>query len=376
MGKSAPSPPNYEQLALQQGQLDKETAQLMWQLNHPNEVTPYGTNTWTEDPDHPGRYIRTESLSPQGQQNFDLQQNLMTQLLQGADQYGMPALVKALGTNFTPPREAQLGWENAYAPDQRLQTESGMWEAPYIQEGLNFSGAPAMPTADDATRQRVESALYNRGAAYLDPQFQREQEGLDTKLSNQGIFTGSQAHKDAQSELDDAKTRAYADLRNQAIQQGGQEMTNQFGMGMSARQQGVGEITSQGQFANAARGQLIQELLADMNARNAGIMGQANLASAQQNASNQGTQAWLAQKAQSTTLPINVITALMSGGQVQTPQFQPFANNASWEAPQVYQAGRDQYAGQMQQYNGNQAALGQWLNFGGRLAGGYRGMPR
>lgn len=371
-----PPPPDYAAAATAQGQVNEDTARLQWGLNHPDEVTPYGGNTWTKHPTDPDRWVRTETLSPQEQANLDSRYRIQSQLMGGAEQYAIPALINALQTNFTPPREAQIGWENDYAPDQRLQTESGMWEAPYIQEGLDFSGAPAMPVANEETRKRVEQALYDRGAAYLDPQFERDQNRLDTKLSNQGIFAGSEAHADNQREFDDNRRRSYADLREQAIGMGGEEMARDFGMGMAARQQGVGEITSQGQFANAARGQLIQELLADMQARNSGIMGQANLATAQQGASNTGTQAWLAQKAQSSTLPINIVTALMSGSQINNPQFQPFAANASWEPAPIYQAAKDQYGANMNNYNASQAATGQWLNFGGRLATGWMGMPR
>jgi hypothetical protein len=378
MGFWAPDPPptpDYQSLALQQGQMDKETARMMWFLNHPDEYTPDGSNTWTPDPNNPDKFIRNENLSPEAAARKKQQDDLMAGLLQGANDYAMPALMKALQTNFAPPREAQLGWENDYAPDQRLQTESGMWEAPYIQEGLDFSGAPKMPVADEAMRKRMEEALYSKGARFMDPRWERDQKALQTDLSNQGIYTGSAAHADAMREFNDAKTQAYGNLQDTSIAGGGDELARQYGLDMSSRQQGVGEITQQGQFANSARGQLISELLQDMQQRNAGIMGQANLATAQQGASNTGTQAWIAQKGQSSTLPINIMTALMSGSQINTPQFQPFAANAQWDSPQVYQAGKDQFAGDMAGANFKQAGMGQWLNLGGKLATGWMGMP-
>lgn len=373
MGKSTPPPPDYSALATQQGQENEATARAMWNLNHPNETNMYGTRTWTEQ--GPDRWAVEDMPNQYEQQKYGLSTNLMLNLLGGANDYAMPALFDALQTDFRPPREAQLGWEPDYAPDQRLQTESGMYEMPWLQESLDFSGAAPIPTADQETRRRMEQSVYDMGAKYLDPQFAREQDRLDTKLSNQGIFSGSDAYNTEQQILGDQREQAYGDLRDRAIQGGGQEMANQFGLGMSAHQAGVGDIQSQGAFANAARGQGISELLADMQARNAAIMGQTNMATGQQGGSNTGTQAWLAQKAQSSTLPINIVTALMSGGQVNTPQFQPYATNASWEPAPLYQAGRDQYGAQMSAYNAQQANMGQWAGLAGSIGGAALGGP-
>jgi hypothetical protein len=163
-----------------------------------------------------------------------------------------------------------------------MQTESGMYEAPWIQEKLDYSGAPAIPTADAATRQKMTDALYGMGARYLDPQYKQQHEAMDSKLSNQGIFVGSDAYKDSQGNLADQEARDYGQLRDQSIAAGGDEMARQYGMGMQAHQTGVNDITQQGNFANAARGQLVGELQSDMNSRNAAIAGQANIATGQQ----------------------------------------------------------------------------------------------
>lgn len=365
--KDTPPVPDYAALATQQGAANEAAARTAAQMNHPNQITPYGNRNWTVDPNDPNQWTVTDTLSEAEQQKLEQQNALYSTLLSYGTEYGLPALAKSLGTNFTPPREAQLGWENDYAPDQRYQTESGIWEAPWIQESLDFSGAPEIPTADLETRKHIEDSLYGSATRWLDPQFAGQQNQLDTKLSNQGIFTGSDAHAAAQAELDKARTMAYGDARDRAIAQGGQEMTNQFGMGMQAHQTGVGDITQQGTFANQSRGQLIQELLADMQARNAAIGGQTNMATSQQGASNTGTQAWLAQKSQSATLPINVMSALMNGGQVNNPQWQPFSANSQFEAAPIFNAGVAQYNANLNNTNAQNAQTGQWLNLAGGL---------
>lgn len=362
-----PTPPDYTALANQQGAANEATARLQAQLNRPNEYTPYGSREWTTNPNNPDQYNVTSTLSPEEQRKLELQNDLSMQMMGIANTRGVDLVNQSLNSNFTPPREAQLSWQNDYAPDQRLQTESGMWEAPYIQEQLDLSGVQGVPTADQDTRKRAEEALYSMGSRYLDPQFARDQSQLDTKLSNQGIFAGSEAHADSQGEFDKAKAQAYGDLRDRSIVGGGEEMQRSFGMGMAAHQTGVQDEIQKGSFANASRSQLISELTQDMQARNAAIIGQGNIATGQQGAANSGSQAWLAQKAQAGTLPLNMMNALQSGTQVNNPQWQPYANNITWEPAPIYQAGKDQFGAAASNYNAEQAGMGNWLKMGATI---------
>lgn len=399
MKNDPPPAPDYAALAQQQGATNLETARAMGQINRPNEYTPYGSREWTVDPNNPDKYILTSTLSPDEQAKLDMS-NQLSMLLMGAGQmYGMPALTKALQADFTPVRDAQIGWENDYAPDQRLQTESGFWELPWIQEQLDYSGAPELrsdidtsgvldiPNPDSKMRRRLEESLYGSATRWLDPMFANQQNRLDTRLSNQGIFTGSEAHRDAQQELDDQETKAYADARDRAIAMGGDEMARQFGMGLDAHRTGfsdasqeaafrnaargqyTGEEDTKAGFANQARGQLASELWQDQANRNNAILQQGNIGSAQQNAANSGLQAWLAQKTQSATMPINVMSALMSGGQVNNPQWQPYNNSINVDPAPVFQAGVAQYGANMNNYNAKQAQTQNWMNLAGGLAG-------
>lgn len=402
MGKKAPASPDYAALAKQQGTDNIEVARLEAMMNRVNQVTPYGNRTWTNDPNNPDSWTVTDTMSPNEEFKYNQQSDIENRLLSDTWSMGLPALEDALRNgNFEAPGDIQTGWDPEYAPDQRFQTESGMYEAPWIQESLDYSAAPWLQTAldfssaapipkgDAETRKRVEDSVYQAGARWLDPQFQKQQNQLDTKLSNQGIFVGSDAHKDSQNELDTARTQAYGDLRDRAIQMGGDQMAQLFGLGMqehqtgvqdlttkgsfanAARGQAISEITQQGQFANQARGQLISELMQDMQARNAAIGMQGNMASQQQQANNTGLQQWLQQAAASKTLPINIITALMSGTQVNNPQFQAFNNQTQVQPPPTFQAGVAQGQADLNRYNAQQAATGQWLNFAGSLGAGY-----
>jgi hypothetical protein len=211
--------------------------------------------------------------------------------------------------------------------------------------------------ADDfsADRQRVEDALFSR----LEPQLERDRSALDSRLRNQGLTPGSEAYNRAM----DQSGRTSNDARMSAIIQGGQEQSRLFGLDLqqgnfansaqaqefgqnAARtalnneaqtqdysqqlgrgqfaQQGIGlnnaATLSMGQFANAAQGQ--------QNSQNAQQAAFGNAAQ-QQHFSNNMENAALNNSASAQQLqqmlairqaPINEISALMSGSQVNAPQ--------------------------------------------------------
>lgn len=375
MTQDTPPPPDYQELARQQGAANVETARVEGSLNRPDIYTPNGSQVWTKDPNNPDHYILTQSLNAQLTDNNNMYNWIQGAALGALGQHGIPAINTALSQDYTLPGSAQLGWDPRLAPNQNLQTESGMWAAPAVQERLDFSGAPGMPSASEGTRLNAEDAMYSRATRMMDPEWQTRQADLEAKLANQGITAGSDAYKGAMEGLARERTMAYGDARDRAVEAGGADMARMFGLGMDARQQGVSEATQQGQFANASRGQLISELLQDMAQRNAAISGQANLASAQQQATSSGRQAGLAELAQNRTLPVNILAALLGTGQVNAPQFQPFNNQIQVQAPPIFQAGQLQDQANMNRFNARQAGLGNWLNMGGRLGSAWMGMP-
>jgi hypothetical protein len=112
------------------------------------------------------------------------------------------------------------------------------------------------------------------------------------------------------------------------------------------------EMAIQGQQANDLR---LQAALQGIN------LDQANRAAALQE------QAYLQDR------PLNLINALRSGNQVQAPQFQQFAQQATTQGPDLLGATNAQYNAQMNAYNADQAAgsgmFGGLFNIGMGLAG-------
>jgi hypothetical protein len=73
--------------------------------------------------------------------------------------------------------------------------------------------------------------------------------------------------------------------------------------------------------------------------------------------------------------PLNLINALRTGAQVQNPQFQQFANQATTAGPDMLGAAQANYGAQMDAYNADQAQSGGMLGGLFGIGMGLAGMP-
>ena len=188
-----------------------------------------------------------------------------------------------------------------------------------LADPFSYEGMPAAPTADAAARQQAIDAMYGQATSRLDPRFSQEQTQLQTDLANQGIGVGSDAYNNALESFGRTKNDAYTSALNQATIGGGAEQSRLFGLQGSQRERAIQEYAQQ---------------------RNA---------------------------------PLNEVSALMSGTQINNPSFSP--------TPQTAIAGTDiagmyqnQYLGQQNAYNqqqgANNAAMGGLFGLGGAALGG------
>jgi hypothetical protein len=146
----------------------------------------------------------------------------------------------------------------------------------------------------------------------LQPQINQQQESLDVKLANQGIAQGTEAYNRAQTQL----AQQQNDLRNQAAL-GGAQLQNQF-------------------YSQGLQG--------------------ANL-------TNQANQQAYTQAMTNYNLPLNTLSALRSGSQVQNPTFVNSAQQATTGGADILGASQMGYNAQMGDFNAKQAAQ-QNLNSG------------
>ena len=211
---------------------------------------------------------------------------------------------------------------------QGAKTASGVLDKPFsfggpdVQTSLDLSNVAKMPVNAGMTGQE---AIMQR----LEPSLARQRTSTETQLINQGLRPGSEAYNNAINLLGQQET----DARTQAVLQG-------INLDIGANQQGFGQALESGKFGNTAQQQALAEAIS------------------------------LRQ------LPLNEITALMSGSQIQNPQFgaysgatvQPAPTFAATQAQGAFDA--NTYNQQVAQANAQTAGL---YSLGGAALGAPKG---
>lgn len=263
----APAAPDPVATAKAQTESNVNTGVANTVMGNANEIGPYGNVTYNQigsqnvgGVDVP-RFERVTQLSPDQQRILELN----NQFDIGSGQLANSQVDRLKGILDTPISADNLATQRA----------DGMISAP------QFSKMQENDWSQD--RQRVEDAMMAR----MNPQIERDRAALENRLANQGIRPGSEAFREAIALAD----RQTNDLRLQTVLAGGQEQSRLAGLDQSR----LG-------FNNSAEA---QNFSGQIDARNF------------QNATRE---AELAEQMRLRTQPINEITALMSGSQVQTPQ--------------------------------------------------------
>lgn len=191
---------------------------------------------------------------------------------------------------------------------------------PSVQTSLDTSGIAKMPVNAGTTGQE---AIMSR----LEPSLAKNRVSTETQLINQGLRPGSEAYDNAIKLLGQQEN----DQRTQAALQG-------LNLDISSNAQGFNQAVQSGQFGNTAQQQA------------------------------------LAQAISGRQMPLNEITALMSGSQIQNPQFGAYQPASVAAAPianataQEGQFAQNTYNQQMASANAQNAGL---FSLGGAGIMGY-----
>jgi len=255
------------------------------------------------------------------------------------------------------------------------------------QGALNTANIAAMPVNAGTTGQQ---AILSR----LAPQIERSQEATRQRLANQGLVPGTQAYQTAMIEENQRGNDLYTQAALQGLnldiganaqgfgqalqsgQFGNQAVAQNFGQGQAAQQmrnaamaqnfgQGVtsqqlgnqsvlqnqqaglaqqqadmvrqqqlfGQGVTSTQLGNQAISQNQQAALAQQQAQNAAQLQQYNQALGGAQFGNTAQQQSLAQQMALRNQPLNEITGLMSGSQINMPQFQGYQGQTIAPAP-------------------------------------------
>ena len=314
---SAPATPDYTGAAQATAQGNLDAARVATAANRVNQVTPYGNLNYTqsgEDKYGNPMWTATTSLSDVGQQLLNNQNNASLGLGNTINS-ALGQVQNTMGQGFNPntgPITTNVGQAN-------LQTQTD------YQGGMQ-----GWDKANQLLMQRLQ------------PQMDIQQKSLDAKLANQGIMPGSEAYGRARASLGMQQN----DLLNQSQLTGQQIGQNLFTQGLQGAQ-----------FGNTAQQQLLNNQLANANLGN----------QAQQQQYNQALTNY--------NLPLNTLSALRSGAQVQNPNFVNTPQQATTAGADLL--GATQMTGNynLGTYNAQQAAnaglTGGLLGLGGTLGGAY-----
>ena len=277
----------------------------------------------------------------------------------------------------------------------------------YAQGGLNTSNVAAMPVNAGMTGQQ---AIMNR----LAPQLEKSDAATRQRLINQGLVPGGEAYENAMISQNQQKndllsqaalqgigldTAANAQGFGQALQAGqygNQAVAQNFGQGQAAnaaqnaaigqnqqaalaqyqaqlggQQQGFGQNVTQRQLGNQAISQNQQAALQQQQAALAAQNQQYNQLLQGAQFGNTAQQQSLAQQLALRNQPLNEISGLMAGSQIQMPQFQGYQGSNIAPAPvfagaqAAGQSAMDQYGIQSANTNAQNAGLYGLLGLGG-----------
>lgn len=413
----SPTPPDPQKTAAAQTGTNVGTAVANAYLNNISQKTPYGslnynqtgTTKWTDPTsgevyDIP-KFEAVQSLSPHEQKLLGVNNQTETNLAKiGRDQSAKVGNLLGSNLNFNGlPRGGNAadiarstgGLNYGWGIGRGVSIDTSAPRQQQVQGTFGGAGAITRSYGDDKgyaqQRQRVENALMQR----MNPQLARDQEALRTSLVNQGVTIGSEAYDRA---MEDAGKQRN-DARMGAILGAGEEQSrlaaldaNRAGFQNTAQQQAYDQALGRGTFANAAAGQRFAQDATGQQVQNA-AMGQLfgqNLQAAgfqnqaQQQQFGQSQALFDAQNAQRSqalnermtqrNAPLNEISALMSGSQVQQPQF---TNTPSYQIPTTDYAGlmqgnyANQMAGYQQQMQSRNAMMGGLFGMAGNLGAGY-----
>ena len=225
----------------------------------------------------------------------------------------------------------------------------------------NFGQAQAAQAAQNAAQnqafnQRVQSGQFGNEAQLASFGAGMQNAGLFNSALNQNLnvaLSTQQAQNAAAQQLYN-QYMGIQGLQNEAVAQNQQTALTQQQAANAAQQQGFGQQVTQRQIENAAIAQNQQAALQQQQARLTAQNQQYNQLLQSAQFGNTATQQSLQQQLALRNQPLNEISALMSGSQIQMPSFQGY-QGASVAPPPIFQGAMAQGQAGMDLYGINSA---------------------
>lgn len=212
-----PQSPNYEGAANQQGAANLDAARSTIALSNPNQITPFGSQTYTIGPD--GRPVQNQNLSPEQQKRYDDLNSILPSVTRN--------IREQTGRNIGEYDFSKVMDPNSVALSDR-KTSTGVQGQSAVAEALRAREQPRL----DKKRQQLESQLLARG-------FNPGTEGWNEAI--------------------DDFSRAENDFNLGLVGISGQEQSRLFDLDSSLRSQEMGEFNSRFNNQTSNRGREINE---------------------------------------------------------------------------------------------------------------------
>lgn len=381
MGKSAKAP-DYEAAAERQGESSKEVTNMQTWANRPDQVTPFGTTTWTP------QSVRDPATGQQvtkWTQNTTLPEDQQKALM---DQFAITSGRADIAKDLLPRAREEFGQEMDW---------SGLADYAATPQAGEFGAAPAARTYSPESIQRSIDTEglqdVNPASRYYDeagdalmqqfesrnaPIFERDQKQQDAVLRARGLKPGDQAYDAELQKLRQSQSDARNDASFRATQLAGQEGSRMYGMDAATRAQQFGERGTTAGFANQASQQALAQQLGIGEAEFGQLMAAAGLADTRQQigfgqdmdaAAYQNTlrQTQLAEEMQKRGFSLNEINALISGQQVGMPSMPGFSQAGRAETVQYNQAAQNQYQAAQDAANAQNAFTNSVMSMAGSM---------
>lgn len=318
-GSSAPAAPDYTGAAEATAAGNAANLAAQTAANRPDQITPWGTSTWTSTPGADGNASWTQNitLTPAEQQALNSQQAIqqnqssLAQGLQGqvastmANGFTAPDMstytsgVPSIGTGYTGfnPTAAGVGavdqtkinpstYTGAYTglnqnltttanPLQSSVTSAAVKTDPNAYTAAAGSVNLAAPTFDQSTADAGTAAAYKASTGLLTDGWAQDTSNLDSKLRAQGLTPGTVAYNNAMQNTLRVQGQQQDQLANQAVVTGNQLANTNYASalagynsGNAAQNQAYTQGLSSFGAANTAAGQQYSQAMGNATLNN------------------------------------------------------------------------------------------------------------
>lgn len=369
-GSTPPPAPDYAGIAQQQAQMQRQNMDAQTRANRPNQIGPWGSTTWSQDA--AGNWTQSTQLAQPMQRALDQQMSIQNQRSSLANN-----VLGRVAQDISRPFDLSGAPALASAPQAMRTQGTGQPNAMMVRGGPMQMGIGSTPAYMDS----AGDALFQRQASRLDPRFQQQEQALRSRLINSGITEGSEAWNTAFGNFGRERNDAYANAARDAITMAGSEASRFQGMDLNAgnfanaaqQQRFAQDLSGTGQFFDQQMRAGDQRFQQDLTGQNQFFNQQLAGGQFQNQAREQAIREALLQRGQS----MNEMNALLTGQQVQAPQFQGFQGAGLYQTPDMMGAAQSGYQAQLDAFNARQASrnsfTGGLFSLGGAALGGPMG---